>query len=69
MKTTKEIQEKLSEKFKNLVLKEDYKGANEKITIKCTDCGYEWKAIPRAVINSKCGCPKCGVQKSKFNKA
>ena len=69
MKTTREIQEKLSEKFKNLVLEEDYKGANEKIIIKCTDCGYEWKAVPRAVINSKCGCPKCGVQKSKFNKA
>ena len=69
MKTTEEIQKKLSEKFENLVLEEEYKGANEKITIKCTSCGYEWKAIPRVVINSKCGCPKCGVQKSKFDKA
>lgn len=69
MKTTEEIQKKLSEKFENLILEEEYKGANEKITIKCTSCGYEWKAIPRVVINSKCGCPKCGVQKSKFDKA
>lgn len=69
MKTTKEIQDKLSEKFKNLVLIEDYKGANEKITIKCTNCGYEWKAIPRSVINSKCGCPKCGVKSSRTSQA
>lgn len=66
MKTTKEIQEKLTEKFENLILQEDYKGANEKITIKCTSCGHEWRAIPRSVIGSKCGCPKCGVQKAKF---
>lgn len=69
MKTTEEIQKKLSEKFENLILGEEYKGANEKITIKCTSCGHEWKAIPRAVINSRCGCPKCGVQKSKFDRA
>lgn len=69
MKTTREIQDKLSEKFKNLILVEDYKGANEKITVKCTDCGYEWKVVPRSVINSKCGCPKCGVKNSRTSQA
>ena len=65
MKTTKEIQEKISSKFSNLQLLEEYKGANEKILIKCLDCGYEWKAVPRSVITSKHGCPKCGVLKAK----
>ena len=69
MKTTKEIQEKLSSRFPNLQLLENYKGANEKILIKCLDCGHEQKAIPRSVIASKHGCPKCGVLKAKRNVA
>lgn len=67
MKTTKEIQEQLSSKFPNLQLLENYKGANQKILIKCLDCGHEWKVIPRSVIASKHGCPKCGVLKAKRN--
>lgn len=63
MKTTKEVQVELSARFPNLVLVEEYTGANNKTLIRCTECGYEWKAVPRSVIKSKHGCPKCGVGK------
>ena len=69
MKSTEEIQEKLSERFPNLVLVEEYTGANNKTLIRCNDCGHEWKAIPRSVIASKHGCPKCGVGKAKREQA
>lgn len=67
MKTTEEMQNEISKRFPNIVLAEPYKGANEKILIRCKDCGYEWKTTPRAVAKSKCGCPKCGVRNKLHN--
>ena len=48
---------------------ENYKGANEKVLIRCNKCGYEWRTVPRSVAASKCGCPKCGVTESKHNQS
>ena len=47
----------------------EYYGANEKTTIHCKDCDYTWEGIPRSVINSKTGCPKCKAIESKREKA
>lgn len=47
----------------------EYKGANEKVTIKCSHCGKEFNSIARSVINSKHGCPHCKVRESRINKA
>ena len=68
-KSTQDVQLELSSKFSNLILIEEYTGANNKILIKCINCNYEWSAIPRSVIKSKCGCPKCGVGESRRNQA
>ena len=59
MKTTKQMKEELQNAHPSLEMMEDYKGANEKVLIKCNICGHEWKAIPRSVVVSKYGCPKC----------
>lgn len=69
MKTTKEMQQEIQVRFPFIELIEDYKGANEKITLRCNNCGHEWKAIPRSVAISKHGCPKCGVKKARLEKA
>ena len=52
MKTTLEMQNEIQKNFNFLELAEEYKGANEKILIRCNNCGYEWKAVPRSVKNS-----------------
>ena len=65
MKTTKEIIETLHSNYPNIDLLEEYKGANEKIGFICNECGYIWKTTARSVINSKSGCPKCGVAKKR----
>lgn len=69
MKTTLEMQNEIQKNFNFLELAEEYKGANEKILIRCNNCGYEWKAVPRSVKNSKYGCPKCGSLKNRYEKA
>ena len=43
----------------------EYTGANNKVTIKCNDCGFTWDAIARSVLSSKHGCKNCKVTASK----
>lgn len=69
MKTTKQMQEEIWKKFPFIEMIEEYKGANEKIVLRCNNCGHEWKAVPRSVAMSKCGCPKCGVAEDKRQKS
>ena len=69
MKTTKQVQKELQDKFPFLELIGEYTGANNKVLIRCNDCGFEWEAVPRSVIASKCGCKKCKVNEQRFNKA
>ena len=59
MKSTEQMQKELQEAHPSLELIDEYKGANEKTLIKCNICGHEWLAIPRSVVKSKYGCPKC----------
>lgn len=66
MKTTKEIQQEIWNNFPFITLLEEYQGANIKIGMQCNNCGHIWKAVPRSVAKSKCGCPKCGVEKQKI---
>lgn len=69
MKTTEEMQKEIQQKFPFIELLEEYKGANEKIALRCNNCGHKWKAVPRSVAASKHGCPKCGVQNARQQKA
>ena len=63
MKTTQQMQEELTQVWPNVILAEDYKGANEKHLLKCNKCNHEWKTTPRSVVVSAKGCPSCGVSK------
>ena len=67
MKTTEQMNRELQEKFPFLELIGEYTGANNKSLIRCNDCGHEWEAIPRAVVASKNGCPKCKAAKNKVD--
>lgn len=68
-KTKEQVIKELQERFPNLQLIGDYVGANEKMLIKCTNCGHEWYAIPRSVKASKHGCVKCGHLKANYEKS
>lgn len=65
-KTKSEVNQKLQEKFPFLEIVGDYIGANNKTLIRCNDCGYEWEAVPRSVISSKCGCKKCKTESNRI---
>lgn len=45
----------------------EYTGANDKVLLRCNDCGHEWEAVPRSVVASKRGCPKCKVALGKID--
>lgn len=65
-KLKSEIESELHEKFPFISIEGDYTGANKKTLHKCNLCGHKWMSVPRTVINSKHGCPKCQVAKSKL---
>ena len=69
MKTTKQMNTELQEKFPFLEIISEYTGANNKVRIRCNNCRYEWEAIPRSTLHSKYGCPKCKVNEAKKNKS
>lgn len=55
MKTTEQMNQELQKVFPFLEIIDEYTGANNKCTIRCNDCGYEWQAVPRSVVKSKYG--------------
>lgn len=63
-KSQEEIQQKIWNRFPNIQILSDYIGANNKVVLKCTNCGYQWETTARSVAQSKHGCPQCGVEKS-----
>lgn len=69
MKTTEQMNQELQKVFPFLEIIDEYTGANNKCTIRCNDCGYEWQAVPRSVVKSKCGCKKCKVSEDKRAKS
>lgn len=64
MKTQKQIQKEMHAVWPNIDIISQYTGANEKVTLKCKECGHTWQTTARSVINSKHGCPHCGVKKA-----
>lgn len=66
-KTTQQMNQELQEKFPFLEIISEYTGANNKVTIRCNDCKFTWEAIPRAVLNSKCGCKNCKLASKKLD--
>lgn len=60
-KTQEQIQNELHTVYPNIDIISEYTGANDKVILKCNDCGYSWKTVARSVIKSKHGCPNCGV--------
>lgn len=42
----------------NIVLKENYKGANKNILCECSICGYKWQGTTSHLLRGV-GCPKC----------
>ena len=69
MKTSKQMQEEINKNFPFIEMLEEYQGGNTKILLRCAKCGHIWKAIPRSVAKSKCGCPKCGILESRRQKS
>lgn len=37
----------------------DYEKLNSKIKVRCSECGYEWFALPGNLLHRKSSCPKC----------
>lgn len=60
LKTDKCFKEELFSKNPYIVPIEKYKGVNIKIKVKCSICGYVWKANPSNILNGT-GCPICNL--------
>lgn len=50
-----------------IIAKEEYHGRRDKILVKCSLCGNEWKARADSLL-SGCGCPKCFKESKKDTK-
>lgn len=61
------MQMEIQTKFPFIEMLSEYTGANDKVLLRCNDCGHEWEAIPRSVVTSKRGCPKCKVALGKID--
>ena len=60
-KTKEEFLKELNEVNPNIEPLEEYKGANNKIKVKCKKCGYEWETTGDRLLNKRAGCPKCAI--------
>jgi len=49
---------------RNITILTKYAGARKPMTFRCDVHGSTWTTTPDAVINRKCGCPTCGMEKS-----
>ena len=68
-KSKEEAQTEIWERFPHIDIISDYTGANNKVLLRCNNCGYEWSTTARAVASSKRGCPKCGVKEAADTRA
>ena len=57
-KTHEEYVAELAVKNPNVIVLEQYIGANTKILHRCIKDNYEWKTSPHSLLNGN-GCPKC----------
>lgn len=65
--TNDEFIKRIKDINQNIVALEKYTNSSSKISFECKKCGYKWKSTPRAVMNSKNGCPKCSGKIKKSN--
>ncbi len=62
--TTKEAQNLLNKKTKNIVFNEEYKSDKVKHQFKCTECNHHWETTPNILKRKgNIGCPKCNEKK------
>lgn len=52
----------------NVVVLEKYEGNKVPIKVKCTVCGYTWKARPNDLLTSRGRCSKCGDAKHAYSR-
>lgn len=57
--TQEEFNKRVKEINHNITPLEQYKNITTPIKFKCNICNYEWKTIPRNVLNVDISCPKC----------
>lgn len=57
--TQEEFNKRVEEINHNITPLEQYKNITTPIKFKCNICNYEWKTIPRNVLNVDISCPKC----------
>ena len=55
--------EELSKVTDTVIIKSQYRGANEKVDCECAICGYTWSAKPAQLLSGH-GCKKCGYKKA-----
>lgn len=57
-----EVQKLIDDNNKGVKIIDGYTDTKHKCLVKCSYCGYEWKTLPRYLINGS-GCPKCSNYK------
>ena len=66
LRTTEEFVEELSKKYPKIKVLGDYIGVDNKIRVKCKECGEEWVTTPTTLLNrntkNDTKCPKCCVR-------
>ena len=67
MKSKEQMQKEISDVYPDIILVDEYTGANDKHQLHCNKCGHRWFTVPRAVVKSAKGCPKCGISKKVEN--
>lgn len=65
-KTTKQAQDEMHSKFPHITLLEEYETGHTKMLFRCEKCNHEWRTSFSGAINTKYGCPKCGVLEAKL---
>lgn len=62
-KTHEEFIKQVNERFNhNIEVLGEYRGDKIPIDFKCINHNYIWKGTPSALLVSKCGCSKCGIE-------
>lgn len=65
-KTHEQFMKELYEKnpySKDIKIKSNYNGIEERMDCECKICGYEWSPTADSLLNGKRGCPICGYKR------
>ena len=61
-KTTEEFKAELKAVNDNILVMGEYKSSDEKIKVKCKECGFEWNSVAGNLLSGY-GCPKCSAKR------